>query len=141
MEAWILFMISILSFCRSNNLSFSLLVRIKKINIIIRKINNTVITLSKISNLYLENRLGSSLIIVASWGNDNLLISKALIFEASNIYPLGMICGWISLGVFDFQGRGRVTLSDKDQKHDSIDKHDSPQVIIADAMKWVKVQQ
>ena len=49
--------------------------------------------------------------------------------------------GWISLGVFDFQGRGRVTLSDKDQKHDSIDKHDSPQVIIADAMKWVKVQQ
>ena len=95
-------MISILSFCRSNNLSFSLLVRIKKINIIIRKINNTVITLSKISNLYLENRLGSSLIIVASWGNDNLLISKALIFEASNTYPLGMIWGWISLGAIFF---------------------------------------
>ena len=51
-----IFLISILSFCRSNNLSFSLLVRIKKINIIIRKINNTVITLSNISNLYLEKR-------------------------------------------------------------------------------------
>ena len=95
-------MISILSFCRSNNLSFSLLVRIKKINIIIRKINNTVITLSKISNLYLENRLGSSLIMVASWGNDSLLISKALILEASNTYPLGMIWGWISFGEIFF---------------------------------------
>lgn len=48
--------------------------------------------------------------------------------------------GWMFLGVFDFHGKGRVTLSDRDQKHDSADEDNSPQVVVADAIKWVKVQ-
>ena len=48
--------------------------------------------------------------------------------------------GWMSLGVFDFHGKGRVTLSDRDQKHDSADEDYSSQVVVADAIKWVKVQ-
>ena len=48
--------------------------------------------------------------------------------------------GWISLGVFDFHGKGRVTLSDRERKRDSADKDNSPQIVVADAIKWVRVQ-
>ncbi|WP_141560954.1 MULTISPECIES: hypothetical protein [unclassified Butyricimonas] len=48
--------------------------------------------------------------------------------------------GWLSLGVFDFHGKGRVTLSDRDRKRNSADKDSDPQVVVADAIKWVKVQ-
>ena len=47
--------------------------------------------------------------------------------------------GWMSLGVFNFHDKGRVTLSDRDQKHNSANKDYSPQVVVADAVKWVKV--
>ena len=47
---------------------------------------------------------------------------------------------WVSLGVFDFHGKGRVTLSDRDRKHDFADGNYTPQEVIADAIKWVRVQ-
>jgi hypothetical protein len=51
---------------------------------------------------------------------------------------------WMSLGIFDFQGKGRVTLSDRDrEKNDSYTEGGSlylPQKVVADAMKWVRVQ-
>ena len=48
--------------------------------------------------------------------------------------------GWLSLGVFDFHGKGRLTLSDRDRERNSADKDSDPQVVVADAIKWVKVQ-
>lgn len=46
---------------------------------------------------------------------------------------------WVSLGVFDFHGKGRVTLSDRDRKHDFADGNYTPQEVVADAIKWVRV--
>ena len=48
---------------------------------------------------------------------------------------------WMSLGVFDFHGVARVTLSDKDRERDSSNEKFGPQEIVADAMKWVKIQE
>ena len=44
--------------------------------------------------------------------------------------------GWISLGVFDFTKKVKVTLSDKDRKNDK-GAYKYPQEIVADAVKWV----
>ena len=44
---------------------------------------------------------------------------------------------WISLGVFNFQGKGRVTLSDLDQDSDSSSYYS---YLVADAVKWVRVR-
>ena len=44
--------------------------------------------------------------------------------------------GWISLGIFEFSKNAKVVLSDRDKKNN----HDeSPQELIADAIKWVKL--
>lgn len=48
---------------------------------------------------------------------------------------------WISLGVFNFQGKGRVTLSDQDRNGDLFTGDAYiyvPQEVVADAMKWVR---
>ena len=47
---------------------------------------------------------------------------------------------WVSLGVFHFHGKGRVTLSDRDRKHGFSGGNDSPQDVVADAVKWVRVR-
>lgn len=47
---------------------------------------------------------------------------------------------WVSLGVFHFHGKGRVTLSDRDRKHGSSGGNGSPQDVVADAVKWVRVR-
>lgn len=49
--------------------------------------------------------------------------------------------GWVSLGVFDFHGNARITLSDRDRDHDPHNKSYSPQDVVADAMKWVPVRE
>ena len=46
---------------------------------------------------------------------------------------------WISLGVFDFHGTARVTLSDRDR--DSANEKLGPQEVVADAIKWVKIRE
>ncbi|MBS7199164.1 MAG: hypothetical protein KH111_13665, partial [Bacteroidales bacterium] len=50
------------------------------------------------------------------------------------IFPKEKETGWISLGSFHFSQTAKVTLKDKDKKN----KNDSPQELIADAVKWVK---
>ncbi len=47
---------------------------------------------------------------------------------------------WMSLGVFNFQGKGSVTLSDRDRENASFLENEQPQVIAADAVKWVRVR-
>ena len=48
---------------------------------------------------------------------------------------------WISLGVFDFHGTARVTLSDKDREHTPENEKFGPQEVVADAIKWVKIRE
>ena len=48
---------------------------------------------------------------------------------------------WISLGVFNFHGTARVTLSDRDREHDPANEKFGPQEVVADAMKWVKIRE
>lgn len=47
--------------------------------------------------------------------------------------------GWISLGVFDFCSMARVTLSDRDRIYTPENENLGPQVVVADAVKWVEV--
>ena len=47
--------------------------------------------------------------------------------------------GWISLGTFHFTGEGRVTLSDKDRTHKEGESISGSQHLVADAIKWVKI--
>ena len=47
---------------------------------------------------------------------------------------------WMSLGVFNFQGKGSVTLSDRDRENTSFLENEQPQVVAADAVKWVRVR-
>lgn len=46
--------------------------------------------------------------------------------------------GWFSLGVFEFHGKGKVLLCDKNRKNDT---SGNPQIVVADAIKWVKIQE
>ncbi len=48
---------------------------------------------------------------------------------------------WISLGVFDFHGTARVTLSDKDRERTPENEKFGPQEVVADAIKWVKIRE
>lgn len=48
--------------------------------------------------------------------------------------------GWISLGVFDFLEEAKVILSDRDRKNDD-GKYKYPQELVADAVKWVKINE
>ncbi len=48
--------------------------------------------------------------------------------------------GWISLGVFDFTKNVKVTLSDRDRKNNN-GEYKYPQEIVADAVKWVQVNE
>ena len=44
--------------------------------------------------------------------------------------------GWISLGIFEFSKNAKVILSDRDRKNNP---NGTPQELIADAIKWVKL--
>ena len=49
---------------------------------------------------------------------------------------------WLSLGVFEFHGKGKVTLSDRGKSdfYSSKEAAYLPQVVVADAVKWVRVR-
>ena len=48
---------------------------------------------------------------------------------------------WVSLGVFDFRGIARVTLSDRGRECTPENEDFGPQVMAADAIKWVKIRE
>ena len=45
---------------------------------------------------------------------------------------------WMSLGIFNFHGKGSVTLSDRDRENAPFLENEQPQVVAADAVKWVR---
>lgn len=49
---------------------------------------------------------------------------------------------WVSIGVFDFHGYAKVVLSDRDRKNKVKSANGySPQELVADAVKWIKVKE
>ena len=47
---------------------------------------------------------------------------------------------WISLGIFKFTEKARVSLIDKDKKQTNDGEFHLPQKLVADAVKWVKIE-